>query len=62
MLTSPGQKNGKDIYTVIVKLIGLFSPKSILSMQEVGLAMINAVLKGYSKPVLEIADIRSLAK
>jgi len=62
MLTSPGQKNGKAIYTVIVKLIRIFAPKSILTMQEVGLAMINAVSKGYPKSVLEIADIRALAR
>jgi hypothetical protein len=30
-------------------------------MHEVGLAMINSVLKGYPKPVLEIRDINSLA-
>jgi hypothetical protein len=31
-------------------------------MREVGLAMINSVLKGYPKQVLEIKDIKSLAK
>ena len=62
MLTTPGQKNGKAIYYFIVKLIRVFSPKSILTMQQVGVAMINSVLKGYPKQVLEIADIRILAK
>jgi uncharacterized protein YbjT (DUF2867 family) len=62
MFTSPGQKNGKAIYYVILKVIQCFSPKSILTMQQVGIAMINSVLKGYPKQVLEIADIRSLAK
>jgi hypothetical protein len=31
-------------------------------MREVGLAMINSVLKGYPKQVLEIRDINSLAR
>jgi uncharacterized protein YbjT (DUF2867 family) len=62
MLTTPGQKNGKAIYYYIVKLIGFFSPKSILTMQQVGQAMINSVLKGYPKKILEIADIRWLSK
>ena len=62
MLTSPGQKNGKAIYAIIVKLIRAISPKSICTMQEVGIAMINTVVKGYPKQVLEIADIKLLAK
>jgi uncharacterized protein YbjT (DUF2867 family) len=62
MLTTSGQKNGKAIYYIIVKLIKVISPKNILTMQEVGQAMINSVLKGYPKKVLEIADIKLLAK
>jgi hypothetical protein len=62
MLTTPGQKNGKAIYYIIVKLIKFISPKNILTMQEVGQAMINSVLKGYPKQILEIADIKLLAK
>lgn len=62
MLPFDGQKNWKSIYKAIVKVIRVFSPKSIITMHELGLAMINAVVKGYSKPVLEIADIKQLAK
>lgn len=62
MFTYPGQKNGKAIYTFIVKLIKAFSPKSVCTMGEVGLAMINAVSKGYPRQILEIADIKALAK
>jgi len=62
MLTSPGQKNGKAIYYFIAKIIKAISPKTVLTMQEVGQAMINSVTKGYPKQVLEIADIRLLAK
>ena len=62
MLPYPGQKNGKAIYTVIVKIIKAISPRRILTLQEVGIAMINAVSKGYSKKILEITDIKAVAK
>jgi uncharacterized protein YbjT (DUF2867 family) len=57
-----GQKNWKAVYKFIVKAIKLFAPKSIISMQELGRAMINAVTIGYAKNILEIADIKALAK
>lgn len=57
----PGQKNWKAAYKFIVRIIKVFAPKSVLSMQEVGKAMINTVLIGYPKQILEIADIRKLA-
>lgn len=62
MRTVKGQKNAKMIYTVIVSIIQLFSPKSIISLHELGQAMINASLQGYPKQVLEIRDIKALAK
>ena len=62
MLPFPGQKNWKSVYKVIVKIIKVFAPKSILTIQEVGKAMINAVTIGYPKNILEIADIKELAK
>lgn len=46
----------------IVPIVKAISPGSIVSLKEIGLAMINAVKKGYSKDVLEIPDIKSLAK
>ncbi len=61
MLPFDGQKNWKSAYKFIAKIIRLFAPKSILTMQEVGKAMINAAIKGYSKTVLEIDDIKALA-
>ncbi|MBE7170814.1 MAG: NAD-dependent epimerase/dehydratase family protein [Williamsia sp.] len=61
MLPFPGQKNWKGIYKLIGQLIKVFSPGSVLSMHEVGLAMINAVTKGYPKKVVEISDIKQLA-
>jgi len=62
MLPFPGQKNWKSVYKVIVKIIKVFAPKSILTIHEVGKAMINAVTIGYPKNILEIADIKELAK
>jgi nucleoside-diphosphate-sugar epimerase len=61
MLPFEGQKNWKSIYKFIVKAIKLIAPKKILTMQEVGRAMINAVTTGYPKTILEVADIRKLA-
>ncbi|MDQ6902780.1 MAG: NAD-dependent epimerase/dehydratase family protein [Bacteroidota bacterium] len=58
----PGQKNWKSIYKFIVRLIKAVSPKNIITMHELGLAMINTVTKGYSKNILEIKDIKELAK
>jgi hypothetical protein len=36
-------------------------PKFISTLQELGLAMINAAVKGYDKRVLEVKDIVKLA-
>lgn len=62
MLPYEGQKNSKGLYTAIAKLIRLFAPKKIITLSELGKAMINAVTKGYPKNILEISDIRQLAK
>lgn len=62
MLPFEGQKNWKAAYKLIVKIIRAISPKNVLTMQEVGKAMINAVTNGYPKSILEIADIKELAK
>ncbi|MFT3679841.1 MAG: NAD-dependent epimerase/dehydratase family protein [Ferruginibacter sp.] len=62
MLPFDGQKNWKTIYKVIVKIIKAISPKRVVTMEELGRAMLNAVTKGYNKNILEIADIKVLAK
>lgn len=62
MLPFPDQKNWKAVYKWIVKIIRVLSPKSVLTMQQVGKAMIHAVTKGYGKNILEIGDIRELAE
>lgn len=58
----PDQKNWKSVYKIIVKLIKAISPKNVITMHELGLAMINTVTIGYSKKILEIRDIKELAK
>ncbi len=62
MLPFGGQKNWKAVYKWIVKIIKAIAPKNVITMAELGKAMINAVTIGYAKPILEIADIKELAK
>jgi uncharacterized protein YbjT (DUF2867 family) len=61
MLPFAGQKNWKTAYRIIVKIIKVLAPKKVLTIQEVGRAMINAVTIGYPKNIVEIADIKQLA-
>jgi len=57
-----GQQNVHTIYKPFIYLFSLFLPKKILSLKEVGQAMINAVIVGFPKNNLEISDIRALSK
>jgi nucleoside-diphosphate-sugar epimerase len=61
MLPFDNQKNWKSAYKVIVKIIKVIAPNKVLSMEEVGKAMINVTIKSYSKNILEIADIKQIA-
>jgi len=62
MLPFDGQKNWKAAYKWIVKIIKVISPKTVITMEELGKAMINAVTIGFPKNILEIPDIKQLAK
>ena len=62
MLPFPDQKNWKPLFKFLVKIIKAVAPKNVLTMHEVGQAMINAVTVGYSKNVLEVKDIKALAR
>ena len=65
MKPTPGQKNVKRLYRIIGKLypvLRVVFPDNVSRMQEVGLAMINALTKGYPKQILEVTDIKALAK
>lgn len=56
-----GQKNVKGIFYFFAWFYPKLFPGSSLTLNEVGKAMINAVLKGYSKSVLEVKDIKALS-
>jgi len=65
MKPTPGQKNVKSYYKIISWLYPVLRavfPNQVSTMGEVGQAMINSVLKGYSKQILEIKDVKVLAK
>ena len=65
MKPSEGQKNVKGYYKIISRLYPVLSaifPNNSSTLHEVGMAMINSVLKGYPKQILEIKDIKELAK
>jgi uncharacterized protein YbjT (DUF2867 family) len=60
-----GQKNLKPLYKAAGMLFPLWnflSPKNVCKLDDVGLAMINAVEIGYQKQILENRDITQLAK
>lgn len=60
-----GQHNVRFIYHVFEALYPVWLvafPNWACTMREVGLAMINSVAKGYDKTILEVQDIKNLAK
>lgn len=57
-----GQKNVRWFFKPIIAIFPLLLPKQSLTLHQVGDAMINGVTKGYDKKVLEISDIKTLAK
>jgi hypothetical protein len=64
MKATPGQKNVKSYYhwfAWIYPVGRALYPAGFCTLQEVGQAMINAVIKGYPQPILEVKDIVRLA-
>lgn len=64
MRATPGQKNVKSYYKVFSWFYPIgraLYPSGFCTLKEVGLAMINAVTKGYPKQILEVEDIVKLA-
>jgi hypothetical protein len=45
------------LYPILDKLF----PNYVSTMQELGLAMIKCILRGYLKQILEVKDINQLA-
>jgi hypothetical protein len=65
MSPTPGLKNTLSLYKWLGWLLPLMrtvSPNSINSLAEVGHAMIHVVTRGYHQKIIEVADIRKLAK
>jgi hypothetical protein len=65
MKAMPGQKNVKSYYKFFAWLYPIgraLYPAGFCTLQEVGLAMINAVSKGHPKQILEVKDIVELAR
>ena len=54
------QKNVKAIFKPVIAIISFLFPK-ILTLKQVGQAMINVTLNGYKKKILEVDDIKELA-
>jgi uncharacterized protein YbjT (DUF2867 family) len=64
MKPSPGQKNVRGYYKALAGMYPVLHalfPGATCTMREVALAMINSVLKGAPKNVLEVRDITALA-
>lgn len=57
-----GQRNVRWFFKPVIALFPLLLPKKSLTLHEVGQAMIHGVTKGYNKAILEIEDIKALAK
>ncbi len=62
MTLTSGMRNPKWWMRAMVPVFAVLMPWASCSMKAVGLAMINAVLKGYPKNVLEVKDIKALAQ
>jgi uncharacterized protein YbjT (DUF2867 family) len=60
-----GLKNTLPYYKYffwLMPVLRTFTPNFISTLKDIGLAMINAVVIGYSKNILEVQDIKKLAK
>lgn len=62
MRAYPGQKHAKKSYIVIAKILNVIIPSKIISLSDVGKAMIHAVERDYQKNILELKDIKLLSK
>jgi uncharacterized protein YbjT (DUF2867 family) len=61
---TPGLKNTLSMYKWLgwlIPVIRSMAPNAVISLAEIGKAMINAVIKGYPASILEVKDIRKLA-
>ncbi|HEV8272010.1 MAG TPA: NAD-dependent epimerase/dehydratase family protein [Chitinophagaceae bacterium] len=59
-----GLKNVLSLYKWmgwLLPIINTISPQSVVTLKQIGDAMINATTKGYEKKILEVKDILTLA-
>jgi hypothetical protein len=64
MKPTRGQRNVKPLFKVLAwpyPLWKVLFPGAVCTLKDLGLAMINAALNGYSKQILENTDITQLA-
>ena len=65
IIPTKGLKNTHSYYNIFAWLIPVFRtvlPNYITTLRDLGLAMINSAVSGYSKTVLEVKDIKLLSK
>jgi hypothetical protein len=65
LLPTKGLKNVQRYYAWIDFMYPFLKnvfPKYVSTLQELGMAMINAVSRGYDKSILEVGDIIKLSK
>ena len=65
MQPTKGLKNTLGFYKYVSWMYPLLKrifPNRVSTLSELGQAMINAALKGYTKNILEVKDIKALAK
>lgn len=61
MKPAEGQENIKWFFKPFIWIFPVVFPSKSLTLRGMGIAMINAVLKGYPTSTLEIKDIKNLA-
>jgi len=62
MKPSPGQHRPKTWQRMLIPIVAVLMPRYGSTMKEMGLAMINSVLKGYPMRTLEVKDIKVLGR
>ncbi len=65
MKATKGQKNVLSYYKYVIwlfPLLNTFFPNYVSTLKEVAEAMIKITIKGYSKTIIEVKDIKLIAK
>jgi len=62
MIPVEDQKNVRWFFKPIIWVLPYLIPRQTLTLHQVGQAMIHTVTEGYGKSILEIADIKTLAR